>query len=242
MTAINHIGLHELFARFARTLADGYRLQDVIVQLAEDIRATLDVAGAGVMLEDDEGHLRFMSTSDGTLRMLEQLQIELDEGPCLLAYRDAKQVIVSDLSDDPRFMRFGPLAVTAGMRAVYSFPMLQSGTAIGAMNLYRSSPGPLSNEQVTVGQMFTDIASAFIVHAREDDHHALLNRQLQRALDSRVVIEQAKGFVRAKRDVDVRTAFEALRRYARNNSMRLADVAAQVLDGELPVHKLPFKH
>lgn len=242
MTAINHIGLHELFARFARSLSDGYDLQDVIVQLAEDIRATLHVAGAGVMVEDDEGNLRFMSTSDSTLRMLEQLQIELGEGPCLLAYRDAKQVTVSDLSDDPRFARFGPLAVTAGMRAVYSFPMLQQGAVIGAMNLYRSSPGPLSNEQVTVGQMFADIASAFIVHAREDDHRALLNRQLQRALDSRVVIEQAKGFVRAKRDVDVRVAFEALRRYARNHSTRLADIAAQVLDGELPVDKLPFNH
>lgn len=240
MIHIDHIGLHELFARFARTLADGYDLEQVIVELGEDIRATLDVAGAGVMVEDDNADLRFLSTSDGTLRTLEQLQVELGEGPCLLAYHTGEQVIAADLRDDPRFTRFGPLAVAAGMRAVYSFPMIQSEASIGAMNLYRASPGPLSAEQISIGQMFADVASAFIVHAREDDHRTLLNRQLQTALDSRILIEQAKGYVRAVCKVDARGAFEALRRYARNHSMRLSEVANQVLEGELPVGKLPF--
>jgi GAF domain-containing protein len=240
MIRIDHIGLHELFARFARCLADGYDLAAVIEQLGEDIRATLGVAGAGIMVEDDESNLRFMSTSDDTLRTIEQLQIELGEGPCLMAYQKAEQVIAADLSDDPRFPRFGILAVAAGLRAVYSFPMIQEGQPIGAMNLYRSSPGPLTTEQASIGQMFADVAAAFIVHAREDDHRALLNRQLQIALDSRIVIEQAKGFVRARRNVDATCAFEALRRYARNNSTRLVDIASQVLDGELSVDELPF--
>jgi GAF domain-containing protein len=240
MIRIDHIGLHELFARFARCLADGYALRDVIEQLGQDIRATLGVAGAGVMVEDDDANLRFISTSDSTLRTIEQLQIELGEGPCLLAYQKAEQVIAADLSDDPRFPRFGVLAVSAGLRAVYSFPMIQGDQPIGAMNLYRSSPGPLTAEQISIGQMFADVASAFIVHAREDDHRALLNRQLQAALDSRVVIEQAKGFVRARRNVDAVCAFEALRRYARNNSTRLLDVANLVLEGELAVDELPF--
>jgi GAF domain-containing protein len=240
MIRIDHHGLHELFARFARCLADGYELADVIEQLGRDICATLGVTGAGVMVEDDQSHLRFISTSDDTLRTLEQLQIELGEGPCLLAYQKADQVIASDLSDDPRFPRFGILAVAAGLRAVYSFPMVQGGQPIGAMNLYRSSPGPLTDEHISIGQMFADVAAAFIVHAREDDHRALLNRQLQTALDSRIVIEQAKGFVRARRNVDATCAFEALRRYARNTSTRLLDVANQVLEGELSVDELPL--
>jgi GAF domain-containing protein len=240
MIHIDHIGLHELFARFARCLADGYDLADVIEQLGQDIRTTLAVAGAGIMVEDDESNLRFISTSDARLRTLERLQIELGEGPCLMAYQKAEQVIAPDLSDDTRFPRFGILAVAAGLRAVYSFPMIRNDQPIGAMNLYRSSPGSLTAEQIMIGQMFADIAAAFIVHAREDDHRALLNRQLQIALDSRIVIEQAKGFVRARRDVDASGAFEALRRYARNHSTRLVDVASQVLEGELSVNQLPF--
>ena len=241
MITIDHAGLHGLFARFARTLTDAYDLEDVIVQLGEDICTILGASGAGVMVEDDQNKMRFMSTSDETLEKLEQLQIELDEGPCLLAYRTAEQVIAADLREDPRFRRFGPLAIDAGMRAVYSFPLtIQGTTPIGAFNLYRSSPGPLTEEQTTVGQVFAEVASAFIVHAREDDHRALLNRQLQTALDSRVLIEQAKGYVRAMCGVDVNTAFEGLRRYARNHSMRLAAVANQVLEGELPVEKLTF--
>jgi GAF domain-containing protein len=240
MIRIDHIGLFELFARFARCLADDYDLAEVIEQLGRDICTTLSVAGAGIMVEDDESHLRFVSTSDNRLRTLERLQIELGEGPCLMAYQKAEQVIAADLSDDPRFPRFGILAVAAGLRAVYSFPMIQGDQSIGAMNLYRSSAGPLTSEQIQIGQMFADVAAAFVVHAREDDHRALLNRQLQLALDSRIVIEQAKGFVRARRDVDVSCAFEGLRRYARNHSTRLVDIASQVLDGELSVDELPF--
>jgi GAF domain-containing protein len=242
MITIDHAGLHDLFARFARTLTEGYDLETVILQLGEDICAILDVSGAGIMVEDDDGKLRFMSTSDATLRTLEQLQIELDEGPCLQAYRTGEQVVAADLKEDPRFAHFGPLAVAAGMRAVYSFPLtIQGDTPIGAFNLYRSSPGPLTVEQMAIGRVFAEVASAFIVHAREDDHRTLLNRQLQAALDSRIVIEQAKGYVRGVQGVSVSTAFEVLRRYARNNSVRLALVAAQVLEGELPVDKLPFR-
>jgi len=235
---INHVSLHDLFARFARCLVDGYQLQDVITDLGHEMRTALGVAGAGIMMEDDEGHLRFMSTSDGTLRTLEQLQIQLGEGPCLMAFRKGERVIASDLRSDARFERFGPLAVAAGMRAVYSFPMIQTGTSIGAMNLYRSEPGPLTEEQMSIGETFADIASAFVVHAREDDHRALLNRQLQTALDSRILIEQAKGFVMARLEVDATQAFEALRRHARGNSLKLHDVARDILDGVKPVEIL----
>jgi GAF domain-containing protein len=238
MMVIDHAGLHDLFIRFARSLVDGYDLSEVIIELGREIRVTLGVAGAGVMVEDDDGDLRFMSTSDETLRTLEQLQVELGEGPCLMAFRKGEQVIAADLRDDSRFKQFGPLAIAAGMRAVYSFPMIQNGTPIGAMNLYRSEPGPLTREQVTVGQMFADVASAFIVHAREDDHRSLLNRQLQTALDSRIIIEQAKGFVMARLGVDAIAAFEILRRYARNNSLKLRDVAHDILDGTKPVDAL----
>lgn len=238
MMLIDHAGLHELFAKFARSLVDGYQLRDVITDLGWEICTTLGVAGAGVMVEDDDGDLRFMSTSDETLRTLEQLQVELGEGPCLMAFRKGEPVIAGDLREDDRFKRFGPLAVAAGMRAVYSFPMIQTGTPIGAMNFYRSAPGPLTDEQATVGRMFADVAAAFIVHAREDDHRALLNRQLQTALDSRVLIEQAKGYVMARLDVGSGDAFEALRRHARNNSLKLHDVARAILDGTKSVDEL----
>jgi GAF domain-containing protein len=217
----------------------GYRLDEVIEQLGSDICWTLDVAGAGVMVEDEQGDLRFMSTSDETLRTLEQLQVQLGEGPCLLAYHTGKQIIAGDLRADPRFQRFGPLAVAAEMLAVYSFPMLHGDMAIGAINLYRSTPGPLTDEQAGIGQMFAEIATAFIVHARADDQQVMLNRQLQWALDSRVIIEQGKGFLMARLGIDASTAFEVLRRHARNHSLPLRDVAHEVLCGELNVERLP---
>lgn len=239
MIQIDQVGLHDVFMRFAQTLARGYRLDTVIVQLAGDICRTLGVAGAGVMIEDERGHLRFMSTSDETLQMLEKLQVQLGEGPCLLAYQTAQPVVAGDLENDPRFVRFGPLAVLAGMRAVYSFPMVHDDLAIGAINLYREEPGALTDDQMTVGAAFAHVATAFIVHARRDDQSALLNTQLQHALDSRVVIEQAKGFVMARRGVDADTAFTQLRTFARNHSQRLHDVAADLLKGSLDVESLP---
>lgn len=224
---------HERFAavlrRFAGTLVQDYALQDVIVRLSSEIQAVLDVRGAGVMLSGEDGRLRFVSSSDPVLEHLEALQIELEEGPCLLAFRTGEPVMADDLLADTRFRTFAPRAAAVGMRAVYSFPLRHQGTSIGALNFYREDASSLDEEARRAGEILADVATAYILHAREDDRSRMLAAQLQGALDSRVVIEQAKGFLAARLDVSVDEAFRLLRTYARSQGAHLRMVATDVL-------------
>jgi GAF domain-containing protein len=184
------------------------------------------------------GTLRFTSTSDGTLERLEALQIELDEGPCLKAFRSGEMVLATDLGTDERFPRFGPLAVEAGMAAVYSFPMHIGGDVIGALNLYRHDAGGFTDDQIEVGRMFADVATSYLRNAHDSERKDLLTKQLQRALNSRVLIEQAKGFVTAQTGLALPDAFALIRRYARNNQVRVRLVASDLLDEQLSIEDL----
>jgi GAF domain-containing protein len=239
---VDHRGFWQVLQRFAGTLVDRYELDDVLDQLGVDIAAVLDVAGAGVMLADEGGSLRFCSTNNEVLRKLEALQIDLHEGPCLLAYRCGEIVLADDLLDDPRFPEFGPRAVDAGMAAVYSFPMRLDQQVIGALNLYNDTPGPFSDDQIEVGGVFADVGTMYLLNARDIAQRDLLTKQLQHALNSRVLIEQAKGYVAARADVEPPDAFELIRRYARSHQIRVRVVARAILHGDLAVDELPSPH
>ncbi|MPZ86966.1 MAG: GAF domain-containing protein [Nitriliruptorales bacterium] len=238
---IDYAGIGRVLHRLAGTLVQQYDLSDVLDHLGTEITQILAVNGAGVMLEDEHQHLRLTSTSDRVLQRLEDLQIELQEGPCLLAYQTGEHVIVADIGADERFPRFGSLARDAGMAAVYSFPLRLQDKVVGALNLYRDTPGQFDPEQIEVGQTLADVATAYLVHAEDVQRSAVLNRQLQHALDSRVVIEQAKGFVAARLDTRPDLAFEALRRYARQHGVKLRSVSQDVLERRLSVEAIPFQ-
>ena len=227
-----------LLQRFARTLVHQYNLDEVLSDLASELKEVLDVAGAGVMLADDNRDLRFVSSSDDTLKHLEDLQIELDEGPCLRAYRRVERVMAPDLRDDERFPRFGPRAVEAGMLAVFSYPLQYEEQVFGALNLYRKEPGSLDERREELGAAFSDVSTLYLMHGSDDERREQLNIQLQGALDSRVIIEQAKGFIAAMCHTSAARGFELLRGYARGNGLRLREVARQVVSRELPVDDL----
>lgn len=228
----------ELMQRFARTLVGTYDLDEVLSDLAGRLQYVLDVEGAGVMLADAEGTLRFTSSSDDKLERLEDLQIELGEGPCLLAYETGKPVMATDLRGDRDFPRFGPRAVEAGLHAVYSYPLQYEARSFGALNLYRSQPGPLGTEREELGETFADIAALYLMHGADDERRDIINRQLQGALDSRVVIEQAKGFVAAACDITPAAAFTALRGYARRHGTPLRTIALDVVERTLSADAL----
>ena len=229
----DHPHVAAVLRRFAGTLVGEYDLDEVLSTLGGDIAHTLGCAGAGVMLGDRDGDLRFVSTSDHVLGRLEKLQIEWGEGPCLLAHQTGEVVVASDLTDDPRFPSFGPLAVEEGMRAVYSFPMHLQGTTIGALNLYADEPGGMTDDEVQLGQTFADVATIYVVHARDLADHEELTAGLQKALDTRIAIEQAKGFLVARNRIPAGDAFELLRRYARSHSVRVQAVAQDLVEGRL---------
>lgn len=231
--AVAHREALEVLGRFARTLVDHYDLDEVLARLGGDIRRILDVAGAGIMLSGRDGDLHFTSTSDPLLERLEGLQIELDEGPCLRAYRAAEVVIASDLRTDRRFPKFGPKAVEAGMLAVYSFPMRVEETVIGATNLYDRQAGELTAEQIDTGQILAHVATCYLMHARDLEQRELVTAQLQQALNQREIIEQAKGYLVRALDVDLAGAFELLRGYARSRQIKLRIVARAIVHGDL---------
>lgn len=228
----------EVLRRFAGTLVQEYDLDEVLGQLGSDVAEILGAAGAGAMVADDGGDLHFVATSDERLDRLEQLQIDLGEGPCLLAYQTGQPVVAADLRVDGRFPRFGPLALEVGMRAVHSFPMALDGTTVGALNLYTEEVSDLGPEEQRAGQSFADVATIYLLHARDRAEHEKLTAGLQKALDSRVVVEQAKGYLARHLDVSVEEAFELLRGYARPRSIKVAIVARGIMAGDLEADEL----
>lgn len=236
--SIDTTQMAEVLARFALTLVGQYSLDEVMSQLGADVGRILGAAGAGVMLGDDQGRLHFVTTSDGVLDSLEALQVELDEGPCLLAFRTGELVIAADLSGDDRFPTFGPRAIACGMRAVHSFPMSLDGTTVGALNLYSNEPGGLGEGQAEAGRTFANVATAFLLHARDLQQREVFTEDLQRALSSRVVVEQAKGYVAAVRAITPTAAFELIRRYARDHRIKVQVVARGIVERDIGVDEL----
>jgi len=219
--------------QFARTLVGTYEVADMLEELCDHVCDVLPVDGAGVMLADAKDVLRFVAASDETIRDIESLQIELGEGPCLHAYHSGEQVVVPDLEDTGRFASFAPRARESGLHAVYSFAMRAGDDRVGALNLYRGTPGVLETDEIEAGQVLADIATIYILNARQVERSAERSEQLQHALESRVVIEQAKGILAERDRVDVAEAFQRLRRYARSNSRKLHDVAQDVVRNDL---------
>ncbi len=216
-------------------LLEDFELEDIMSQVGDDIAGILDVAGAGVMLEDEHGRLRFVAASDPTLRALEALQIEFDEGPCLMAYRTGEVVHADDLAGRTAFPRFAEAALDAGMGSVFSYPLRYRGSVIGALNVYDTTARQLTDEDDRAGRTLAGVATAYLLHARDITRFRTENKQLARALDRRIVVEQAKGFVQAVAGVDAATAWEAIRRHARSHQVKAEEVARRLLDRELQV-------
>ena len=225
--------LTELLKRFARTLIDDYPIQESLDSFCTDIAAVLEVDGAGVMLEDAEGHLRFVSASDELVRAIEALQIELGEGPCRHAYDTGEVTLIPDLDEDARFPAFSPRARSAGMASVQSYPLRTDNQCVGALNVYSRTPTSFGDDVAEVGQLLADMCTTYIVNARALTDSYKVAGQLQRALDSRVIIEQAKGKLSEQLALSVSDAFDVMRTFARNNGRRLHDVAAEVVEGRL---------
>lgn len=218
---------------FARALVTDYTVTELLDQFCHDVVAVLGVDGAGIMLEDEAGDLRFLSASDETIRAIESLQIEMGEGPCLRAYQTGEICLVPDLKNDETFPSFAPRALEFGMASVQSFPLCVDGLCIGALNLYSGTTTPLEDAAVEAGRLLADVATTYIMNCRNLAESHRLAGQLQRALDSRVVIEQAKGKLSQQRGVTVVEAFEIIRRFARSNGRKLHEVAAEVVEGGL---------
>ena len=225
--------LTALLKTFARTLVNEYPIEHSLDTFCAGIVDVLDADGAGIMLEDDRGNLRFVAASDDVIGQIEVLQVDCGEGPCVAAYRSGEPTLLPDLETDTRFTRFSPAARAGGMRSVQSFPLKTDDQCIGALNLYSMRPTTFDDDDVEAGGLLADMATTYILNSRTLAESYKLASQLQAALDSRVVIEQAKGRIAEQLAVSVSEAFEIMRRHARNNGLKLQQVATEVVAGTL---------
>jgi GAF domain-containing protein len=158
------------------------------------------------------------------------------EGPCYDAFVSGKAVIESDLvARGRRWPGFGPRAVAAGFRSVYGYPLRLRDDVIGALNMFRREPGTLEEDEVTIARTLADATTIGIMHERVVREARMRAEQLQRALDGRVVIEQAKGIIAERLAVSPSEAFERIRSHARAHRRRIHGVAREIVAGDLDI-------
>lgn len=231
--------LARTLVELADTLVADFDVVELLTLLADRCVDVLDVGAAGLMLVNPDGELRVMASSSEAMRMLELFELQAQEGPCLECFASGAPVACRDLAEATgRWPRFTPEAVAAGFHAVQSLPMRLRGTVIGALNLFLVDPREMPRADVDAAQALADVATIAILQHRAAIEGQVLSAQLTQALNSRIVIEQAKGMVAERTGSDMEQAFDMLRAHARDNNLRLADVAREVIDGTLPAAAL----
>lgn len=231
--------LAEAFVGLADTLVAGYDVIELLHRLSADCVALLPVDAAGLMLSDQRGRLSVAAYSTEAAHDLEQFQLRSAEGPCVDCFHGSAQVVSRDLSDEDRWPRFTSFARDTGYRSVHAFPMRLRAETIGALNLFGEEPAALSAGDRRIGQALADVATIGIIQERAIARRDLLAEQLEGALNSRVTIEQAKGVIAERRDVDMTVAFDVLRRHARATHRQLTELARAVVADSSIVDDLP---
>jgi transcriptional regulator with GAF, ATPase, and Fis domain len=228
--------LSETFVELTDTMVAGFDVIDFLHVLTDRSVQLLDVSAAGLLLADPRGELRgelrVVAASSEAARLLELFQLQNDQGPCLDCFRAGRPVAAADLAAEAqRWPRFAAAAQQAGFAAVQALPMRLRDQVIGALNLFRAVPGAFDPADIRIGQALADVATISLLHERSMRHSDTLNEQLQTALNSRVIIEQAKGKLAERLGLDMDQAFSVLRDHARTRNLRLSDVALAFIDG-----------
>ncbi|ROP35097.1 GAF and ANTAR domain-containing protein [Saccharothrix texasensis] len=231
--------LVDTFVELADTLVDDFDVIDFLHMLVDRCVELLDVDAAGLLLADQRGRLHLIASSNEQARLLELFQLQNDDGPCLDAFAAGTRVSHPDLAKaGERWPRFTAVAAEAGFAAVDAVPMRLRSEVIGALNLFRNQPGELDAAALRTATALVDVATIGLLQQRSIHHHQVLTEQLQAALNSRVVVEQAKGLVAERLQVDMDTAFTALRGYARGHNIKLSSVAHDVIVGDIDTPEL----
>jgi len=222
------------FVTLADTLVADYDVVDLLQTLVDTCRDLLDASAAGIMLADSTGELAVVASTSEKSRLVEMMQLSSGFGPCVECFRTGTSVTVSDVDDlGDRWPGFREAALEQGFHSVHGVPLRLRGKVIGTLNLFRAEAGAMSDEDLAVAQGLADVATIGILQERTIREADVAKNQLQHALDSRVLIEQAKGVIAYMRDVDMDAAFRTLRDYSRSNNLNLRDVAELVVNRSL---------
>ena len=224
--------LSDTFVDLADTMVADFDIIDFLHMLTDRSVALLAASAAGVVLADPRGELRLAAASSEEAGLLELFQLQNDQGPCLECFRTGRPVTASDLTGPAqRWPRFAEAAARSGFASVEALPMRLRDQVIGALNLFRAEPEPLEAADLRIGQALADVATIGLLHERNVRRRETVAEQLQAALNSRVIIEQAKGKLAERLSIDMDRAFTMLRDYARASNQRLTDVARDFVTG-----------
>jgi transcriptional regulator with GAF, ATPase, and Fis domain len=231
MSSVSATRLASVFVEVADTLVDEFDVIEFLQMLAARVAGFFDTAAVGLMLADHRDRLNFMAASDENARFLELLQLQYDDGPCLEAFRTGQPVTNVNLAHaESRWPQFAPRAAEAGFHSVHAFPLRLRKEVIGAMGVFADAV-QLDQADSHIVQSLADVAVIGLLQERAIRRGEVLTEQLQKALNSRVVIEQAKGIVAQTRGVTPEEAFVLIRNYARSHNRRLGDVANRIVAG-----------
>lgn len=231
VSEMTDVQLADVFVEMADTLVDDFDVIDFLHVLTERCVQLLGVSAAGLLLTDGQDTLQVVAASSERTRLLELFQLQTDQGPCVDCFRTGQPVSVADLPSAGRWPRFATAAADVGFTAVHALPMRLRTEVIGALNFFDTDPGALDAGKLRVGQALADVATIGLLQHRAISQRDALTEQLQTALNSRVLIEQAKGMVAERLHLDLAEAFALLRNSARSHNRRLSDLAHAIVDG-----------
>jgi GAF domain-containing protein len=226
--------LARAFVRLADTLSSDFDIVDFLQSLSADSVEILGAAAAGVMLADARGGLRLVASSDERMRLLELFELQGMQGPCLDAFSTGRAVQASAAVSRIRWPVFAPRASDSGFQMMCAVPLRVRTNVIGAMNLFRGTDTPFTDDEMDIAQAMAEMAAIGLIQERVLRERTLLTEQLQAALTSRVLIEQAKGMLAEYLNISVDDAFDLLRRYARSHNRKLSGVARDVIARKIP--------
>ncbi|MFY0409145.1 GAF and ANTAR domain-containing protein [Solicola sp. PLA-1-18] len=228
---IDSAELARVLVEAADTLVHDFDTVEFLHTVTENAERVSGADAVGLMLGDHHGDLQYVASSNHDGHVLEVLQLAVQEGPCPDAYRTGRPVVNTDLtSPTVPWPAFAEQAVAGGYVSVHAFPLRLRDEAVGAMALFGAGATTFSEEEVMGVQALADIATISILQDRAAARAQTLTEQLQGALDSRVVIEQAKGAISLIAGVPVADAFALLRNHARRHGKKLSDVALQTVE------------
>lgn len=222
------------FAELSDQLVGDHDETEFLTLLCKRFVKVMEISAAGAVVSDRRRRLQVATASSTNVAALETLQVQRQQGPCVDAYRSGRRVAVADLRRmRARWPAFVPRALEVGIVAVFAFPMRLRADRIGALDVFLDAPGELDEAATQAGQVLTDLATTAILQARAAQDATRQAAQLQHALESRVVVEQAKGVLAERLGVDPDAAFMQLRRYGRVRGLHLTDLSRQVVDGSI---------
>lgn len=226
--------LVETFVTLADTLVADYDVVDLLHTLVEKCAALLEASAAGIILSAGDGELEVVASTNERSRLVELLQLSAGSGPCVESFTTGRAVAIGDINAiENQWPRFRAGALEQGFASMHAVPLRLRATTIGSLNLFWDRTGGLSAEDTGTVQALADVATIGILQERAIRESDIVRQQLQHALSSRVLIEQAKGVVAYTHGVHMGDAFNTIRSYARANGLPLADVAAKIVNREL---------